>query len=86
MEWTFTIFLLKGYRGPPRDNPYDVGQFPRAVFQNRVPPTFTGFVDDEVQALVDRRCVVKLADVRGPGVRRGPAWLWRCRSRRQNRD
>ena len=59
--------LLTEYRGPSIDCPYVVGRFPGAVFQNRIPPTFASFVDAEVQALVERGCVAKWADVRGPG-------------------
>ncbi|CAM9718774.1 unnamed protein product [Laminaria digitata] len=60
-------FLHSEYQGPSTDCPYDTGRFPGEVFENRIPPTFTGFVDAEVQALVDRGCVAKWADVRGPG-------------------
>ena len=58
--------LLHEYRGPSVDCPYDVGRFPGAVFLNRIPPSFAGFVDAKVQALIDRGCVVKWSDVRGP--------------------
>ena len=55
--------LLSEYRGPSINCPYDVGRFPGTVFLNRIPPSFASFVDTEGQALVDRRCVVKWADV-----------------------
>ena len=58
--------VLHEYRGPSLDCPYDVGRFPGEMFQNRIPPSFAGFVDPEVQALIDRGCVVKWSDVRGP--------------------
>lgn len=61
--------LLQDYRGPSTSLPYAVDRFPGAVFQNRIPPKFTAFVNAEVESLVARGCVVKWADVRS---RRGP--------------
>ena len=46
--------LLREYRGPLSNCPYDVGRFPGAVFRTRIPPMFTGFVDDEGRALANR--------------------------------
>ena len=63
--------LLREYRGPSSVYLFDVGRFPGAVFQNRIPPIVTSIVDDEVRALVDRGCVVKWANIRAPG---GPQW------------
>lgn len=63
-------FLREPYRGPSDGLPYAPERFPGATFANRVPPKFAGFVDREVQTLVDRGCVVKWDDVRTPG---GPA-------------
>ena len=51
--------LLWEYRAPSIACPYDVARFPGAVFHNRIPQRFTRFVDDEIQALVDRGRVVK---------------------------
>ena len=65
-------FLLSEYRDPLTDCPYDVGRFPGAVFQKRIPPSFAGFVDAEVQVLGDRGCVAKWAYVRGLGGRPRP--------------
>ena len=48
--------LLHEYRGPSLDCTYDVGRFPGSVFQNRIPPSFAGFVDAELQAIIDRGC------------------------------
>ena len=59
--------LLHEYRGPSLDCPYDVVRFPGAVFQNRIPPSFAGFVGAAVQALIYLGCVVKWSDVHGPG-------------------
>ena len=60
-------YLLREYRGPSIDSSYVVGRFPGAVFKNHIRPAYASFVDAEVQALVDRGCVAKWADVRGPG-------------------
>ena len=65
--------LLKEYRGSSIDRRYGVGRFLETVFKTRVPPAFASFVDAVVQAFVDRGCVAKWADVRGPGDRHGPA-------------
>ena len=48
--------LLHEYRGPSLDCTLDVGRFPGSVFQNRIPPSFAGFVDAELQAIIDRGC------------------------------
>ena len=48
--------LLHEYRGPSLVCPYDVGRFPGVVFQNHIPPSFAGFVDAELQAIIDRGC------------------------------
>ena len=59
--------LLWEYRSASIDGPYDVSRFPGEVFKNLVPPSFASFVQAEVQALVDRGCVVKWANVLDPG-------------------
>ena len=49
--------LLREYRGPSSDWPFDVGGCPGTVVQNRIPPMFPGCVDDGARALVDHVCV-----------------------------
>ena len=59
--------LLCEYRSASIDGPYDVIRFPGAVFKDLVPPSFASFVHAEAQALVDRGCVAKWANVPDPG-------------------
>ena len=59
--------LLCEYRSESIDGPYDVTPLPGAVFKSLVPPSFASFVHAELQALVDRGCVAKWANVLDPG-------------------
>ena len=47
--------LLHEYRGPSLDCPCNVDRFPGAVFPNRIPPSFAGFVDAEVYEVSPHR-------------------------------
>lgn len=51
-------FLIDSHKGPFCDLPYNVDRFSGEVFANCTPPPFTGFVDTEVQSLIDHGCVV----------------------------
>ena len=42
-------FPFDSHKGPSSDRPYNVDQFPGAVFANRIPLPFTEFVDMEMQ-------------------------------------
>ena len=63
-------FLKDEFKGASRSAPYRPEAFPGAAFPNRIPATHAGFVRDEVQALVQRGCLVPWSEVRGEG---GPA-------------
>ena len=63
-------FLTDGFKGKSRSEPYRPEAFPGAAFPNRIPDKHSGFVHNEVHALVKRGCLVPWAEVRGPD---GPA-------------
>lgn len=46
--------LFDEFKGTSIGGPYDISWFRGAVFHNRIPQTFAGFVDAEVRQLVDR--------------------------------
>lgn len=64
--------LLRPFRGPSVDRPFNPDRFKGAVFRNRIPSEFTDFVDSEIRSLASLGCIAKWSDVRGPG---GPAPL-----------
>ena len=67
--------ILREYRGPSSDCPYDVGKFPGAVFQNRIPPMFTGFLDEGTGPCRSWVCREMGGRPRPREVAAAPAWL-----------
>ena len=62
--------LLPPFRGPSVDQPFNPDRFRGAVFRNRIPAAFAGFVDLEIGSLEELGCIAEWSDVRGPA---GPA-------------
>lgn len=68
--------LLPKYKGASSSCPYNVEQFPQRIFSNhRWPAEFDGFVDAEMRTLLDRGCIVKWSEVRGPSGPERPRML-----------
>ena len=62
--------LLPPFHGPSVDQPFNPDRFRGAVFRNRIPAAFAGFIDSEIASLEALGCIAKWSDVRGPA---GPA-------------
>lgn len=62
--------LLPQFRGTSVDQPFNPDRFRGAVFRNRIPASFTDFVDSEITSLASLGCIARWSEVRGPG---GPA-------------
>lgn len=60
--------LLPLFRGPSVDQPFNPDRFRGAVFPNRIPPDFRGFVEQELDAVASLGCIAKWSDVRSLGA------------------
>ena len=59
-------FLLDDAKGSEIDSPFNESSFPGEIYPNRIPETFTAFVNTEVHDLHLRGCIVPWKQVRAP--------------------